>query len=99
MARLQEGPMKVLRGMVPCYADIEPVNHLVAKDAGPLECSLPCQTLLVRGSVLFKEGEETKASPYYRNQFNKKKLRDLEKEGICYFTDGSKMCNQESVGL
>jgi hypothetical protein len=41
----------------------ELVGHLIAKDVRPLECSLPYQTLLVKGSASFKEGEEAKASP------------------------------------
>jgi hypothetical protein len=28
-----------------------------------------------------------------------KTFEDLEEETICYFTDGSKICNQEFVGL
>jgi hypothetical protein len=64
----------------------------------PLECSLPYQTLLVKGSVSFKEGEEAKASPYGGNRLNEK-IKDLEKEAICYFTDGSQMWNQEFVGF
>jgi ribonuclease HI len=34
--------------------------------------------------------------PYGSNQLNKN-IKDLEKEAISYFTDGSKMCNQEFV--
>jgi hypothetical protein len=91
MARVQEDPTKVPRGKVPwiytCYADIEPVDHLIAKDVRPLECSLPYQTLLVKGSISFKEGEEAKASPYGSNRLNEK-IKDLENEAICYFTGG-----------
>jgi hypothetical protein len=101
MARVQEDPTKLLTGKVTwiytCYADIEPVDHLIAKDVRPLEWNLHYQTLLVKGSILFKEGEEAKVSPYGSNQLNEK-IKDLENEAICYFTDGSKMCNQEFVG-
>jgi hypothetical protein len=94
--------MKLLRGKVPWiytwYADIEPDGHLMAKDARLLECSFPYQTLLVKGNISFKEGEEAKAIPDGSNRLNEK-IRDLEKEGICYFTDGSKVCNQEFVGF
>jgi hypothetical protein len=44
---------------------------------------------LVKGSVSFKEGEEAKASPYGSKLLNRK-IKDLEKKAICYFTDGSK---------
>jgi hypothetical protein len=75
MARVREDPMKVFRGRLPCiytcYADIEQVGHLTAKDIRPLECSLPYQTLLFKGRVSFKEDEEAKASPYSSNQLNK----------------------------
>jgi hypothetical protein len=71
---------------------------LIAKDVRPLECSLPYQTLLVKGSVSFKEGEEAKASPYGSKLLNRK-IKDQGQEAICYFTDGSKMCNQEFVGF
>jgi hypothetical protein len=53
---------------------------------------------LVKGSVSFNEGEEAKASPYGSNRLNEN-IKNLEMEVICYFTDGSKMCNQESVGF
>jgi hypothetical protein len=53
---------------------------------------------LVKGSISFKEGEEAKAIPIGSNRLNKN-IKDLEKEAICYFTDGSKMCNQEFVGF
>jgi hypothetical protein len=52
MARVQEQSTKVLRGQVPwiytCYADIEPVGHLIAKDVRPLECSLPIKPCWLR---------------------------------------------------
>jgi hypothetical protein len=85
LARVREDPTKVLRGKVPwiytCYADIEPVGHLIAKDIRPLECSLPNQTLLVKGIILFKEGEEAKANPYSSNQLNGK-IKDVEKKVV-----------------
>jgi hypothetical protein len=85
MARFREDPTKVLRGKVPwiytCYADVEPVGHLIAKDVRPLECSLPYQTLLVKGSVSFKECEEAKASPYGSKLLNEK-IKDLEQEVV-----------------
>jgi hypothetical protein len=83
--------MKLLRGKVPwiynCYIDTEPVGHLIAKDVKPLESSFPCQTLLVKGSISFKEGEKAKAFTAGSNRLNKN-IEDLEKEAICYFTDG-----------
>jgi ribonuclease HI len=74
------------------------VGHLIPKDVRPLECSFPYQTLLVKGSVSFKEGEEAKAIPNGSNQLNEN-IKHLEKEAIYYFTDGSKMCNHEFVGF
>lgn len=95
MARVREEPTKVLGGKVPwiytCY--VEPVGHLIAKDV-----SLPYQTLLDKGSISFKEGEEAKVSPYGSNWLNEK-IYGLKKEAICYFTDGSEMCKQEFVGF
>jgi hypothetical protein len=44
---------------------------------------------LVKGSASFKEGEEAKASPNGSNWLNKK-IKDLEKEAICYFTVAEK---------
>jgi hypothetical protein len=71
MAKVPEDPTKLLTGKVPwfytCYADIDPVGHLTAKDIIPIECSFPCQTLLVKGSVSFKEDEEAKAIPDLSN--------------------------------
>jgi hypothetical protein len=91
--------MKLLRGKVPwlysCYVDTELVGPLIAKDVKPLECSFPYQTLLVKGSISFKEGEEPKAIPDGSNQLKE----NLEKGAICYFTDDSKMCNQEFVSF
>jgi ribonuclease HI len=53
---------------------------------------------LVKGSVSFKEGEEAKTSPYGSKVLNEK-IKEIEQEAICYFTDGSEMCNQEFVGI
>jgi hypothetical protein len=55
-------------------------------------------SLLVKGGIFFKEDEEAKAIPDSSNQLNRS-IKDLEKEAVCYFTDGSKMCFQEFVGL
>jgi hypothetical protein len=71
MASFREDPKKALRGKVPwvytCYTDMEPAGHLIANNVRPPQYSHPNQTLLVKGSVLFKEGEEAKASPYGAN--------------------------------
>jgi hypothetical protein len=76
MTRVREDPTKLLRGKVPCictcYVDIEPVGHPIAKDVRPLECSFPSQTLLVKGSVSFKECEEAKESPKASTDSEKK---------------------------
>jgi hypothetical protein len=42
--------------------------------------------LLVKGSVLFKEGEKATASPY-GSKLLSEEIKDLEQEAICYFTD------------
>jgi hypothetical protein len=97
LARVQEDPIKLLRGKVPwiytCCVDTELVGHLITKDARPLECRFSYQTLLVKGTVSFKEGEEAKAIPNCSNRLNEN-IKDLQKEA-----DGSKMCNQEFVGF
>jgi hypothetical protein len=102
MARVREDPIKLHRGKVPwiytCYIDKEPVDHLTAQDIRPLKCSFPYQILLDKGSISFKEGEEAMAIPNSSNLLNEN-IKDLEKDAICYFTDGSKMCNQEFVGF
>jgi hypothetical protein len=83
--------VKLLRGKVPwiytCYIDTELVGHLRATDVRLLECSFPYQTLFIKGSILFKEGEEAKAIPDGSNRLNEN-IKDLEKEAVCYFTDG-----------
>jgi hypothetical protein len=74
--------------------DTELVGHLRRKDIRPLKCSFPYQTLLVKGSISFKGGEEAKAISNGSSQLNEN-IKDLEKEAVCYFTDGSKICNPD----
>jgi hypothetical protein len=39
------------------------LGRLIAKNVRPLECSLPSQTVLVKGSVLFKEVKRPRQAP------------------------------------
>jgi hypothetical protein len=72
MARVPEDPTILLTRKVPwiyiCYADIELVDHLLAKGVRILDGSFPYQTLLVKVSVSFKEVEEAKAIPDGHNR-------------------------------
>jgi hypothetical protein len=81
MARVREDPTKLLRGKASwihtCYADIEPVGHLITKDVRPLAFSFLYQTLFVKGNFSFKEGEEAKAIPDGSNRLNEK-IKDIE---------------------
>jgi hypothetical protein len=85
MARVREDPMKLRRGKVAWiytyYVYTEPLGHLIPKDVRPLECSFPYQTLLVKGSIAFKVGEEAKAITDGSNRLNEN-VNDLEKEAV-----------------
>jgi hypothetical protein len=86
MARVREDATKLLRGMVPwfydSYMDTEPVGHLIGKDVWPLECSFPCQTVLLKGSVSFKESEDAKAIPDGSNQPKGKNQRQKRRLSV-----------------
>ncbi|XP_043267665.1 uncharacterized protein [Venturia canescens] len=86
--------------MVKCFEEIEPFSHIVASFEFPHLCNTEFLITMYRPVISFKEGLIVQSSPSPQSEFLAIFNEEVSREKIeMFFTDGSKMGEEQFVGF